>query len=138
VYKPTHVRGNILRVCDEWIYMSWSTRRRPADPAELDNQVLNVDEVRRVAWPDMRRGVVRPTTVPAGIAGYWNYFSGLRTSRSRRRNYRTPYHRVTCSAKSIGGFKLDDGVYLRTQIPCSFWVDTMVTDQNAASEEIER
>ena len=52
------------------MYISWSYPAEAGrNPSELDNRFSTMTEVRRVAWPPMRRPVVGPVAVPAGNRG---------------------------------------------------------------------
>jgi len=123
------------------IYISWSYPAEAGrNPAELDNRFSTMTEVRRVAWPDYEAPEWSdPQQFQQGIAGslelfFWA-FAPFQEFVGEITGHVVPVFQRIDQA----GFKLpiDGRVLADTDTLLVFGLDTMVTDQNAASEEIE-
>jgi len=142
VYNQTHVQRKYTpgrrRVS---IYISWSYPAEAGrNPAELDNRFSTMTEVRRVAWPDYEAPEWSdPQQFQQGIAGslelfFWA-FAPFQEFVGEITGHVVPVFQRIDQA----GFKLpiDGRVLADTDTLLVFGLDHMVTDQNAAPEEIE-
>ncbi|MGC1465594.1 MAG: hypothetical protein WA792_07660 [Pseudolabrys sp.] len=122
------------------IYWTWSYPwEANRDVAELDNRFSTMTEVRRVAWPDYEKSEYSEKVFLQGIAGTLELFH-LSTVR-----FQTIVGQVTGQPVVVyqridqAGQKLpiDERILADTDTLMVFGLDHMITEQEAAPEEIE-
>jgi len=140
-YNQTHVPRNYVRGQRRFsVYITWSyPSEANRDLTELDNRFSTMTEVRRVAWPNFESPEYGASMFMQGIAGALElFFKGW-----------VPFQEVVgeTSGNPVAvfqridqaGYKLpiDERVLADTDTLMVFGLDHMVTEQEAAPEEIE-
>lgn len=122
------------------VYISWSyPGEANRDVTELDNRFSTMNEVRRVGWPAFEGPQYSPEMFQQGIAGTlelfflaWEQFQDLVGEVT---GHPVPmYQRVDHAGHKL---PLDERVLADTDTLMVFGLDHMVTEQEAAPEEIE-
>ena len=131
-YTPGKPRFSIYWT---WSY-PWEANR---DVTELDNRFSTMTEVRRVAWPDYESIEYSEKMFLQGIAGTLELFhiSLLRFQQAVGEITGHPvavYQRIDQAGQKL---QLDQGVLDDTDTLMVFGLDHLVTEQDAAPEEIE-
>ena len=123
------------------IYMSWSYPAEAGrNPAELDNRFSTMTEVRRVAWPAYEAPQWSdPMQFQQGIAGALELFFWAFVPFQQFVGEATGHPVALFQRIDHAGFKLplDERVLADTDTLLVFGLDHNVTQQEAASAEIE-
>ena len=122
------------------IYWTWSYPwEANRDVAELDNRFSTMAEVRRVAWPNYEKPEYSEKAFLQGIAGTLELFhlSTLRFQTIVGQVTGQPvvvYQRIDQAGQKL---PIDERILADTDTMMVFGLDHMITDQEAAPEEIE-
>lgn len=122
------------------VYISWSfPGEANRDVSELDNRYSTMTEVRRVFWPSYETPQWSPARFQQGIAGSLELFFRSWTSFQRIVGQVTGYTVPMFQRVDQAGYflPLDDRVLSDTDTLLVFGLDSDVTGQEAAREEIE-
>ena len=139
-YNQNHVarkytRGNRrLSIYWTWSY-PWESQR---NPAELDNRVSTMTEVRTVLWPNYETPEWSAAQFLQGIAGTLELFHRSTLSFQKIAGEVTGHPVAVFQRIDQAGFKLpiDDRILADTDTLLVFGLDHLISEQEAAPEEI--
>ena len=141
-YNQTHVprkyTGGKRRVSIYWTWSyPWESNR---DPSVMDNRFSTMTEVRRVAWPQYETPEWDAANFLQGIAGTLELFHRSTLSFQNIVGEVTGHPVAVFQRIDQAGYKqlIDERVLADTDTMMVFGLDHLVSEQEAAPEEVER
>jgi hypothetical protein len=141
VYNQDHIPRRFTpgnrRVSIYWTWSyPWESNR---DPSHLDNRFSTMTEVRRVGWPAYEGGQWDHSNFLQGIAGTLELFHRSTISFQRLAAEATGHRVAVFQRIDQAGYRLpiDERILADTDTLMVFGLDHIVSEQEAAPEEIE-
>jgi hypothetical protein len=140
-YNQTHLPRNHVRGQRRFsVYVTWSyPGEANRDVTQLDNRFSTMTEVRRVGWPHWEAAEYGPSMFLQGIAGALELFFKAWVPFQEVVGEASGHPIAVFQRIDQAGYKLpiDERILADTDTLMVFGLDHMVTEQEAAPEEIE-